>query len=197
VSVAPRTRIDEDLVTRSAAGDRAAREELAAACLPFVWRVVHLSLGGSPDVEDVVQDAMVLAFADLPGFGGRSSFTTWLYRVALNAARGHLRRRAVRRILLFSDVLPERPGPGSAAEERTDARRLMDRLAAHLRSLRGRNREAVILSVVEGYSVSEIALVLGCGPEAAKKRLLRGRADLLDRLRRDPECRQLLTELGT
>jgi RNA polymerase sigma-70 factor, ECF subfamily len=191
------SRFDEALVASSAAGDRAAREKLASACLPRVWRMVYLSCRGGPEVEDLVQTAMAQAFVDLPRFRGTGSFAAWLDRVTINVVRQHYRRRYLRALLPSSDTLelfPEEREP--AADARAESRRLGLRLAHHLGFIKPKHREAIVLSLVQGCSVSEIAMIVGCNIETAKKRLLRGRQELAARLRRDPFCREMIEEMG-
>jgi len=190
--------VNEEQAQGEEGGDVASRERLADACMPHVWRTVYLSCNGGPDVEDLVQTALMQAFVDLPRFAGKGSFLSWLRRVTVNVVRQHYRRRAVRSLLPFSDRLDgfEARGTASAAQA-AEGERFMARLAAHLWKLKEKNRTAVVLSLVDGCSASEIALVVGCGPETAKKRLARGRDELVARLTTDTYCAQLLEELGT
>ncbi len=197
--MAPRlaNKIDKELIARSVAGEKRAREELATACLPRVWRTVYLSVSNESDVEDLVQNAMIQAFRDLPQFRGTGSFNTWLDRVTVNVVRQHFRRRYVRALIPSSDEMERVPAKSSCSPDRqSEGHRFLKRLARHLSGIRPKNRMAVILSIVHGYTASEIALTVGCKAETAKKRLLRGRKELVARVQRDPYCRQLLKELG-
>lgn len=189
--------IEDDLVARSIAGDRRSREQLASACLPYVWRAVCLHCGGGPEVEDLVQSAMAQAFADLPRFRGEGAFVSWLHRVTLNVVRQHFRRRSWRALLPSGDALDELEDRRALApEDRLAGERLLRLLAHHLSAIREKNRTACVLSIAGGYSASEIALIVGCGAESAKKRLRRGREELLRRIEKDPRCRALVEELG-
>jgi RNA polymerase sigma-70 factor (ECF subfamily) len=197
VSAVHKLRIEDALITRSIAGDPRSREQLAAACLPHVWRTVYLASGGGQDVEDLVQSAMAQAFADLPRFRAEGTFVSWLHRVTLNVVRQHFRRRAVRAFLPFAGDVEELPDRRAAPPEAAlSRRRLLDRLAHHLGGLGHKNRAAVVLSISGGYSASEIALIVGCGAETAKKRLQRGREELVARLAKDPAARELIEEMG-
>ena len=192
-----KTFIEDDLVTRSIAGDRRSREELASACLPFVWRAVTLHCGGGQEVEDLVQAAMAQAFADLPRFRAEGAFASWLHRVTLNVVRQHFRRKAWRALLPVGDDLDAlEDRRATAPEERIAGERLLRLLAHHLAGIKEKNRTACVLSITGGYSASEIALIVGCSAESAKKRLQRGREELLARVAKDPRCRDLVEELG-
>lgn len=189
-------KIDESLLTRSKGGDRAAREELARVCLPRVWRTVYLSCNGGPDVEDLVQTAMIQTLNDIGQFRGTGDFFRWLDRVTLNVVRQHFRRRYLKALLPSSDTLESAADTRGIPEDRQlESARLLRRLAHHLDHLRPKQRAAVVLSIVQGYTVSEIALITGTNVETAKKRLSRGRQDLVARVQRDPYCRQILKEM--
>ena len=192
-------RIDfsDELISQSISGDRDALEELASRCLPHVWRTVYLTCGGSPETDDIVQNAVIDAFAGLPGFRGTGSFAAWLNRITVRAVYRHMRRRSMWMLIPFSDkldVIPDDFQPG--ADKRTEDRRLLDHLAAHLKSMKIKNRMPLVLSIVQGYSVIEIADAVGCNVETAKKRLQRGRTELARRLQKDPYCRQIIEEVG-
>ncbi|MCP4680438.1 MAG: RNA polymerase sigma factor [Deltaproteobacteria bacterium] len=189
--------IDQELVKRSVAGDKKAGEELAAACLPRVYRTVYLLVSNDPEAEDLVQSAMIQAFRDLSQFRGSGSFTSWLDRVTVNVVRQHFRRRWVKSLIPSSDEMDKMPSTGNdSPDKQTEGRRFMQRLSRHLAGIRPKNRMAIVLSLVQGYTSSEIALTVGCNLETAKKRLTRGRQDLVARVQRDPYCRQLLKEMG-
>ncbi|HJT77332.1 MAG TPA: sigma-70 family RNA polymerase sigma factor, partial [Gemmataceae bacterium] len=77
---------DEQLLTRFAAGDRLALEELFRRYRQPAYRVAYRLLGHEADALDAVQEGFVKALTHLDGFQGRSSFKTWLLRVVSNAA---------------------------------------------------------------------------------------------------------------
>jgi RNA polymerase sigma-70 factor (ECF subfamily) len=188
---------DSDLLERCLAGDRAAREELARACLPRVRRTVFLATGGGQDTDDLVQATMVRVFAGLRSFRGEAKFSTWLDRVTVNSVREHFRRRTL--VYLFPtgesrDAIstPESEGP----DRRLEGQRLLERLSVHLAAIRPKKRMALVLSAAYGYSVSEIARLTDCTTETAKKRLQHGRRELVARLGQDPSLRDLLKEIG-
>src|SRR5437763_13610843 len=97
---------DEALLDRSAAGDRAALEELFRRYRQPAYRVAHRLLGNEADALDAVQEGFVKVLTHLPAFAGRSAFKTWLLRVVSNAALdlGRSRRRRHAR------APPEPPG---------------------------------------------------------------------------------------
>lgn len=187
-------KFDNELIARSVSGDRAARERLATVCMPRVWRTVYLACRGGDEVEDLVQESMIRAFADLSGFRATGNFFAWLDRVTVNVMKQHFRKRSLK-MFIPSDKLDTRQSLDTGLDNKFEGKRVMDRLAHHLSGIRPKNRMAVILSIVQGYTVSEIALAADCSVETAKKRLLRGRRELVSRVQKDPYSRQILKEL--
>ncbi len=186
---------DNELIARSVAGDRAARERLATVCMPRVWRTVYLACRGGPEVEDLVQESMIRAFADISGFRATGNFFAWLDRVTVNVMRQHFRKRSLKMFIPSDKLDSQQSLDIGGPDKKFEGKRVMDRLAHHLSGIRPKNRMAVILSIVQGYTVSEIALAVDCSVETAKKRLLRGRRELVSRVQKDPYSRQILKEL--
>jgi RNA polymerase sigma-70 factor (ECF subfamily) len=185
------------LVPRCLAGDRAARERLARWCLPRVRRTVMLSYGYGADTDDLTQIAVARIFSKLGTFRGDASFYVWVDRVTINVVRDHFRRR--RFVLPWSDGI-DRSDEHAAIEPEPDREvdryRLMERLAHHFAAIKPKRRIPLMLAVTHGYSVPEIAAMLDITCDAAKKRVQRGRTELIGRLKRDPHCREALSEMG-
>lgn len=138
---------------------------------------------GSPD--DCVQDTYTKAWKALPAFGQRSSFGTWLYRIAANEALQALRRRRPQEVLV--DELPDSsdartPGPGI---ERLDRERVREIVRTRLFELPDVLRVPVVLRDVHEWSNEEIAEALGVSLPAAKARIHRGRMRLRQSLAAD------------
>jgi RNA polymerase sigma-70 factor, ECF subfamily len=84
---------DEELAFRAQQGEATAFRALLQRHYDRIYRVAYRYLGSAADAEDVAQDVCTQLARKLSGFGGRSRFTTWIYAVALNAARDFGRRR--------------------------------------------------------------------------------------------------------
>ena len=123
-------------------------------------------------------------------------FFVWVDRVAVNVVRDHFRSR--RWVVLQPLDEESLAGPAGlpGTDERSERARLMRRLAGHFASLTPALRLPLVLALLHGYTVPEIAVILDISFEAAKKRLFRGRRELLGLLQRDPYCREILEEMG-
>src|SRR5262245_34489882 len=89
------------LVARCKAGDHAAFVELIRQGSPTARRAIRSIACTAADVEDVMQDTVIAAFKGLRSFNGRSKFSTWLTRIAINNALMLLRRRKTRGEISF------------------------------------------------------------------------------------------------
>jgi RNA polymerase sigma-70 factor (ECF subfamily) len=138
--------------------------------------------GSAVDGEDIVQDAMIKAFAALPDVGVVDNREGWLFRIAHNTALDFLRRRAREPVMQNEEVLDMIAAPDSAVQDHEIA-------VASLRTfmrLPALQRSAVILKDVLGHSLEEIASITGVSEPAAKSALQRGRVRLRE-LAREPE----------
>jgi len=146
-------------------------------------------------VDDATQEAMIKIVRSLPRFDGRSSFGTWAYRIATNAALDELRKRSRRPAL---HVLDGSDRADAEIADDTAERRLAsvaDRLALDdaLATLPDDFRAAVVLRDVADLDYAEIADVLDVPVGTVKSRIARGRRMMADELRLD-ERRDLLAE---
>jgi RNA polymerase sigma-70 factor (ECF subfamily) len=168
------------------------QEEIFRKYAPRVYNLTRRMLGNDADAEDVTQDVFVQVLQHLPTFRGEAAFTTWLYRVAVNAALAYRRKRAVREARALAEPLegfaengePRRPvrrwaaGPEQLALDR-EAHRLIDAAFAGLPET---YRDVYVLADVEGLPNAEIAGLLGLSVAAVKSRLHRARVLMRDLL---------------
>ncbi len=174
------------LVSAAKRGHQAAFGEL---CEFHAKRIFHTMLRitrNREDAEDALQDSFVSAFVHLGKFDGRSSFSTWLTRIAINSALMKLRKnRACREVSMEEpvDVGEKRPryelADGAPDPEERCAQRERERIVtAAVRELRPAIRQAVEIRQLQGCSVNETAQTLGISVAATKGRLFQARAAL-------------------
>jgi RNA polymerase sigma-70 factor (ECF subfamily) len=147
-------------------------------------------LGNEADVEDVVQDVLLQVVRKLDSFRGESELTTWLHRVAVNAALLHRRKNAprlARQVQAADEITYEgsryntgasRDRPDQQAQER-EMRRLIEQAIERLPDM---YRDPFVLSDIERLSNAEIGEALGLSLAAVKSRLHRARLLLRDAL---------------
>jgi len=174
---------DDDLVGRAAGGDRRALEELLGAHHARLWAVCRRLLGNDADASDAAQDALIAITRGLAGFDGRSAFTTWTYRIAVNASLDELRRRRRRPVPTEEDTDRGEPTGRGWAPGPDEGLERFDIDAALLR-LSPEFRAPVVLRDLCGLDYAEIAEVLDLPPGTVRSRIARGRAALAGMLER-------------
>lgn len=177
------------VLTSAIGGDETAFAALWRALQPAVLRYLQVVVGAA--AEDVASETWLQAARDLSGFtGGWTAFRVWLFRIARHRGMDEL-RRAGRRREEPSDLLPGGvPVPDVAADvlEKSGT----DWALGLIATLPPDQAEAVMLRVVAGLGVAQVAQVLGKRPGAVRVASMRG----LRRLARHPEVRQRATPDG-
>lgn len=174
-----RAAADYDLLQRFLGGDTAAFEELMAAHEDKVFSVCLRMLRDREAALDATQETFVTVLRKADRFAGRSAFSTWLYRVAMNTCYDALRRKKRRP----ESQLPEHHDPPDATtEDVLSAVELRPDLEAALAALPAEFRAAAILVDVEGLSLTDAAEVLGVPVGTIKSRVFRGRRLLAESL---------------
>jgi len=178
----------ETLLSRLRAGDRASFEELVRTTSPRLLATLRRILRSEEEARDALQETYVAAFRALRTFEGQSKLSTWLHRIAINAALMKLRSRRRHPEEPIDDLLPRFDRDGhrvpelecrdtgaeaalDAARRRAVVRRCIDRLPETYRSV-------LVLRDLEELGTEETARALGVTAEAAKMRLHRARQAL-------------------
>jgi RNA polymerase sigma-70 factor (ECF subfamily) len=183
---------EQMLVAAARHGDEQAFETLFNRYRQKVLRVVLRYTRVREDAEDVVQQSFHKAFMHLCRFEGKSSFSTWLTRIAINEALMFLRStRAVRevymddagdaeRISASLEIPDSRQDPEASYLQRERTRLLL----SALKDLRPRMRRALELRELAEFSTEQTAGQMGLSVGAVKARIFHGRRKLRERLRR-------------
>ena len=137
-----------------------------------LYAVCRRLAGNDADAADATQEALLAIVRGLGRFDGRSSFTTWSYRVATNACLDELRRRRRRPVV---GLAPGAEPVTAGVDQRVVDRVLLDQA---LPALDEDFRMAVVLRDVAGLDYAEIAEVLGIPPGTVRSRIARGRRHL-------------------
>jgi RNA polymerase sigma-70 factor (ECF subfamily) len=172
---------DDVLLTRFAAGDAAALDELFHRYRLVAYKVAYRLLGHEADALDAVQDGFVNALRHLDRFRGHSSFKTWLLRVVSNAALDLGRQRRRRDARAAIPVPADDPGPPDPLPppdgnlDRADLRRLLDRALAALPEAQ---RRTFVLHADGGLTYREVADALGISIGTVMSRVFYARQKL-------------------
>ena len=172
--------MNELLVRRAVNGDRAALDTLLREQYPRILTACRRLLGRHADADDAAQNALVSIVRNIGSFDQRSSFSTWVWRIATNAALDEIRRRGRRDVPSSDRHDFDRPDQSAAAVSSLDDRQIVE--AALLR-LPLEFRTAVVLRDLVDLDYDEIADVLDIPIGTVRSRISRGRSQLADLLR--------------
>jgi RNA polymerase sigma-70 factor (ECF subfamily) len=176
---------DMYLVAAAKDGDHQAYAELCRRHSKQILRTVLRITRNIADAEDTLQEALLKAYIHIGGFEGRSAFSSWLTRIAINSALMLSRKKRSQPVCSFesgSDVddfrLFEPIETSYNPEESCIQNALEDEFDHAIRYLSPTLRAVVQIRYREDASVSEIAKILGISESAVKSRLLRARSKL-------------------
>lgn len=157
-SALPREAPDLSLALLAARGDRVAFSELVERHYDYIFRIACKWSGKRSDAEDIAQDVCIKLATAIKSFDGRSAFTSWLYKVTLNAVRDmhRARSRRGRHIDRYAEVTPDEELP-----DQEDAT-AMNEIWAAVRNLPDQQRDAVLLVYAEDMSHAQAGEIMGC-----------------------------------
>jgi RNA polymerase sigma-70 factor, ECF subfamily len=168
---------EASLIARAQAGDIAAFEQLSGAYADRLFMLLLRMLGDRGEAEDVAQEVMLRAWQGIGRFQGRSSYFTWLYRIAVNEANRALEKRARRPagVPIGERELQLPTSPADDPFRQAEASELRVALGRAIAELPPPLRIAIVLRDVEGLSTQEAAEIAGVGQAAFKSRLHQAR----------------------
>lgn len=176
---------DTQLVQAALDGDKEAFGHLVQRYQDRLYNTLVRVLGSRDDARDIVQDAFVQAFVKLDSFRGDAKFYTWLYRIAMNLALSHRRRRRPTDSL---DAAKENVGEEPVAQQPAAAQDLIEQERAELLQqallkLHDEHRQILVLRELEACSYESISTILELPVGTVRSRLFRARIQLKEQLK--------------
>ena len=182
-----------ELIASLKAGDESALETVFNLYSAKLYSVAQKILGDMGDAEEVIQDVFWTAFRKAKTFRGTAQFSTWLYRLTVNAALGKIRRSKKQKQVEYQEFLPKFHQDGhhqvrpvidwsNTLDEHYAKREMQEFFNEALQQLKPIDKSVVVLSDIEGLSDREIAGVLAISVAAVKTRLHRARLFLRGKL---------------
>jgi len=181
---------DLELVKDVKAGDRQSFSELVRRHQKGLYRMICRLTRDQAMSEDVVQESFVKAFQKIGLFEERSSFKSWLYRIAINTAHNKLRARRAETVNIDNVHV----SIGAEGERKLVYRDLQKLVAAEMERLPERQKMALSLRIFEDLSFNEIAQIMDCPYDTAKANYRHGLLKLKSALE-DTEWLKNLREL--
>jgi RNA polymerase sigma-70 factor (ECF subfamily) len=179
------------MVQQAIAGNIQAQEQLFASRKGKLFRTAFAVLRNREDAEDALQDGLFSAYSKMQSFEGRSSFSSWLTRIVINAALMLCRRRNSHPEVSLGEILdslPERHASG-AVDPRSDpekiyaAKEIKALIERQVRKLPPELQQAYRFRAINGLSAAEAGRVLGIPASLSKSRLFHARRKLTNVLR--------------
>ena len=168
---------DEELIEQIQNGDSESLDILIKAYLPKIYGKVQ-SLVPESDAEDVVQDIFLSLVDAIHSFKGKSAFSTWLHRIAMNKVADFHRKTSRRRQKLGETQVPEAFNPWAATNDELIVKQALMQLPE-------RHRDILLLKFSEGLSFTEIADRLDVTYEATRSRYRRAIEAIREEIERD------------
>ncbi len=173
--------MDELLLEKARQGDTEAFEKLITPLENRIWRVCWHYTGNRENAEDCAQEAMLRIWRGLRSFRGGCAFETWACRIAANCCLDMLRKQKRDRSVALEPLReagfdPPDPRPGTA--EQAEAAETRQRLRESIARLPEEQREALVLTQLEGVDYERAAELLGISAGTLKSRISRAREKL-------------------
>jgi len=187
-------REDTVLIRAIQTGDMAAFDELVLKHKDRLFNLVYWFLGDYQDANDCAQETFIKAFKSINGFRFESTFSTWLYRIAVNTCKNRIKSSAYRwrkkTVSLeissgskngnpYPEIVNGSPTPAMALEKKE---RLMW-IQKAINSLPEEQNQVVVLRDIQGLSYQDISDITGLNIGTVKSRLARGRLELKNKLK--------------
>lgn len=179
---------------KSRDGDVESFERLIGKHQEKIYNIAYRIMGNQEDAKDAAQEALIKIYKNIGRFRGDSGFSTWVYRIAVNACKDELRKKKNNVISLDKEIETE---DGSYKKELADKSLLPDELLEQaelseiiqgsIQELPEQNRVAIVLRDIQGFSYEDISKVLDCPVGTVKSRINRGRKLLRDILSQHPK----------
>ncbi|MDI3481857.1 MAG: hypothetical protein PWQ97_1512 [Tepidanaerobacteraceae bacterium] len=178
---------EKELIRLARMGDVRAFEKLIAGYEKKVYNTVYRFFGNTEDAKDITQEIFIKLFTSLKLFREGSSFSTWLYRIAVNTCIDFSRRKKEDLLPLQEELddcgmrIGEYENPPEACAEHKELKKAIE---GAIQTLPEDQRICLILRDIQGFSYMEISSILNCSQGTIKSRISRGRRALRELLRK-------------
>src|SRR6266849_5710879 len=173
------------LVARACAGDEFAFEQIMLATEQRVVSIAWRMLGNREDARDAAQDVYLRVFKYLARFRPGEDFRAWLYRITINVCHDFARRKAVAGLAKFGEIdfdeesaALETVGRGANPESLALLEQQLALVRRALQTLPEKERAALVLRDLEGFSTEEVARALGSRPVTVRSQVCSARAKI-------------------
>lgn len=183
--------LDAYIVEQVQAGEVAEYDKLVKKYRERIYSVIYNMTSNREDAADIAQEVFVKAFRSIHKFKMKSSFFTWLYRIAINTTTNFLRKNRARRFFSFevmdeegfSDEFRDVVSSNETASRSSFLTELQEKLNEALQKLSIKHRTVVILHEIEGLPLTEIATIVRSSEGTVRSRLHYAKKELQEHLK--------------
>ena len=189
----------DDYIAAAQNGDRVALGKIIDIYAEPIHSFIYHTIGRSIEVEDLAQDTFVKMITNIQQYRPTAPFRAWLFRIALNVCRDHLRKKKVRRIM--SSLLPDKweeemdiKSPGPTPDKEADTKDYLEQLNIIVSKLPENLRTVFLMRDVQDMSYEEISAALNWQMGTVKSRLNRARtliAQKINLLEENPDAKKI------
>ena len=164
-------------LAQSRNGDHAAFAALIRTHQQMIHSLTFRMTGSLADCKDLAQETFIRAYQQLDAYQGTSKFSSWLYRIAVNACLDW-RRRETRRSRLYADWSEAKAAEHAGADSGADMDELSRQVQGALLKLPDKQRAAIVLTVYAGHNHAEAGKILCCSETTVSWRIFAARRKL-------------------
>lgn len=183
------------LVSLAKRGDLSAFEQLVLAHEKMVYHIALRMLANSEDAKDISQEAFLKAYRNMQNFDERAAFSTWIYRITVNACIDEMRRRKGKPSVSLEREMQDEEGAWAlqvADERETPEEALLRRerqreLLLAMERLSPEHKAVLVLRDLRGFSYEEVSEMLEMPLGTVKSRICRARAQLKEEILKSRE----------
>jgi len=173
------------LIQRLKQGDEEAFEQIFRRYQKRVYNVAYRMISNRETAEDMTQEVFLRVFQKIRKFKGKSSFSTWLYRLTVNLCLDHLRKRNAHPTESLEDIEEKALVYGKTPEDDVILEERREAVQRIISSLPDKLRAIIILREIEGLSYKELAEAMNCSMGRVKSLLYEARMELRRRIERN------------
>jgi RNA polymerase sigma-70 factor (ECF subfamily) len=180
-------------LAQMARSDPNAKENLLRRVYPKIFQIARFAAGSRRQADDIAQIAAMEVLKSLDTFGGTGSIESWVGRITYRVAMKTLKKEQWIENMFFplsEDILPSSENPEMTASKR----QLFDRLVSKMARIPAKRRIPLLLRLVYGYKVSEVAELTEVSPNTVKDRLKTAYRELRTILDEHPNLRAAMLE---
>jgi len=170
---------ERELIAETLNGDITAYEEIIELYKNKLFSFLLKMTCSRQIAEELLQEVFIRAYNNLEKYDEKFMFSTWMYRIALNACKSFMKKHnRLKEIPMNEDLNYIEAGEKYDPEEAYEKTELRREIIDLIQSLKEKQRIPLILKYVKGFSYAEIGKIIGISEEAAKMRVLRAKENI-------------------